>query len=57
MRVGRVDRLCPGYIESIPGNGIHDEINTRAELREHDRPLHDLIARYFADDAWRPRCP
>ncbi|WP_434041519.1 MULTISPECIES: hypothetical protein [Sorangium] len=44
-------------IESIPGNGIHNEINTRAELREYDRPLHDLIARYFADDAWRPSCP
>ncbi|XXY23068.1 hypothetical protein WME88_25985 [Sorangium sp. So ce216] len=44
-------------IESIPGNGIHNEINTRAELRDYDRPLHDLIARYFADDAWRPTCP
>ncbi|WP_437336034.1 hypothetical protein [Sorangium sp. So ce394] len=44
-------------IESIPGNGIHNEINTRAELREYDRPLYDLIARYFADDAWRPSCP
>ncbi|WP_437645173.1 hypothetical protein [Sorangium sp. So ce362] len=44
-------------IESIPGNGIHNEINTRVELREYDRPLHDLIARYFADDAWRPSCP
>lgn len=44
-------------IESIPGNGIHNEINTRAELRAYDRPLHDLIARYFADDAWRPSCP
>ncbi|XYH96574.1 hypothetical protein ACMHYB_53815 [Sorangium sp. So ce1128] len=44
-------------IEAIPTNGIHNEINTRAELREYDRPLHDLIARYFADDAWRPSCP
>ncbi|MGK3995815.1 hypothetical protein [Sorangium sp. So ce1024] len=44
-------------LESIPENGIHNEINTRAELREYDRPLHDLIARYFADDAWRPSCP
>ncbi|WP_437311095.1 hypothetical protein [Sorangium sp. So ce388] len=44
-------------IESIPGNGIHNEINTRAELRDYDRPLHDLIARYFPDDAWRPTCP
>ncbi|WP_438010840.1 hypothetical protein WME89_20580 [Sorangium sp. So ce321] len=44
-------------IEAIPGNGIHNEINTRAELRDYDRPLHDLIARYFADDAWRPTCP
>lgn len=44
-------------LESIPANGIHNEINTRAELREYDRPLYDLIARYFADDAWRPSCP
>ncbi|WP_437678897.1 hypothetical protein [Sorangium sp. So ce131] len=44
-------------LEAIPTNGIHNEINTRAELREYDRPLHDLIARYFADDAWRPSCP
>ncbi|WP_437571548.1 hypothetical protein [Sorangium sp. So ce542] len=43
-------------MESIPGNGIHHEVNTRAALREHDRPLYDLIARYFAD-AWRPSCP
>ncbi|AUX28941.1 uncharacterized protein SOCE836_010260 [Sorangium cellulosum] len=26
-------------------------------MREHDRPLHDLIARYSADDAWRPSRP
>ncbi|WP_437521835.1 hypothetical protein WME79_29940 [Sorangium sp. So ce726] len=43
--------------EAIPTNGIHNEIDTRAELRDYDRPLHDLIARYFADDAWRPSCP
>ncbi|WP_129352707.1 hypothetical protein [Sorangium cellulosum] len=44
-------------LESIPPNGIHNEIDTRAELRDYDRPLHDLIARYFPDDAWRPTCP
>lgn len=44
-------------LEAIPPNGIHNEINTRAELREYDRPLYDLIARYFPDDAWRPSCP
>ncbi|WP_441292623.1 hypothetical protein ACSRUE_21485 [Sorangium sp. KYC3313] len=43
--------------EAIPTNGIHNDIDTRAELRDYDRPLHDLIARYFADDAWRPSCP
>lgn len=34
--------------ESIPGDGIHNEINTRAELKDYDRALHDLINQYFS---------
>ena len=33
--------------EAIPGNGIHNEINTRAELEHYDAELFDLIKRYF----------
>ena len=33
--------------EAIPGNGIHNEINTREELEHYDAELFDLINRYF----------
>jgi hypothetical protein len=33
--------------EAIPGNGIHNEINTREELEVYDVELFDLINRYF----------
>ncbi|MGM9510342.1 DUF5018 domain-containing protein [Larkinella sp. GY13] len=33
--------------EAIPSNGIHNEINTREELRTYDPKLYELISRYF----------
>ncbi|PRQ03500.1 hypothetical protein ENSA5_15300 [Enhygromyxa salina] len=36
--------------EAIPTNGIHNHVNTRAELRAFDRGLHDFLARYLPDD-------
>jgi len=36
--------------EAIPGNGIHNEINTREELEHYDVELFDLINRYFENE-------
>jgi hypothetical protein len=39
-----------------PPNGIHNEVNTRSELRDYDPELASLIAEYVPDDDWRPAC-
>lgn len=44
-------------IESIPPNGIHNEINTRAELATYDPALHALVAEVFGPAVWTPGCP
>ena len=36
--------------EAIPSNGIHNEINTREELKTYDPDLFRLISLYFYDD-------
>jgi hypothetical protein len=43
-------------MEAIPANGIHNHVNTRAELKAHDAALHDLIAEVMPED-WQPTCP
>ena len=43
-------------IESIPSNGIHNEVNTRAELASYDPTLHALVAEVFGPDPWTPGC-
>jgi hypothetical protein len=43
--------------EALPADGLHNHVNTRAELRAYDPELAALIAEYFPDDAWRPSCP
>jgi hypothetical protein len=35
---------------------LHNEINTRGELRAYDPALATIIAEYVPDDAWRPAC-
>lgn len=43
--------------ESARANGVHNHVNTRAELRAYDPTLAALIAEYLPDDDWRPACP
>lgn len=43
--------------EAVPTNGVHNYVNTRAELTAYDPALAELIAEYFPDDSWRPTCP
>jgi hypothetical protein len=43
--------------QAIPTNGIHNQVNSRAELTAYDPALAALIAEYFPDDSWRPTCP
>jgi hypothetical protein len=40
-----------------PPDGVHNDINTRAELRSYDPTLAALIEESMPDDAWRPKCP
>ena len=40
-----------------PPDGTHNDINTRAELRNYDPTLAALIGEVMPDDAWRPKCP
>jgi hypothetical protein len=44
-------------IESIPSNGIHNEINTRAELKSYDPELFGLIQEIFGSRDYTPTCP
>lgn len=34
-------------LEAIPANGVHNQINTRAELQTYDPQLYALISQYF----------
>ena len=43
-------------IEAIPANGVHNQINTRAELQTYDPMLYNLIKRYFADENRKHGC-
>lgn len=42
--------------ESIPGDGIHNEINTREELKNYDRALYEIIKRYFPAEYGKISC-
>lgn len=43
-------------LEAIPSDSIHNEINTRAELKTYDPALYSLISNIFPAD-WQPVCP
>lgn len=42
--------------EAVPSNGIHNQINTRAELKKYDAGLYGLIGRYFLASDGRISC-
>jgi hypothetical protein len=44
-------------LESIPANGIHNEVNTRAELKTYDPTLYAMIDTVFNGFKWTPTCP
>ena len=41
----------------VPQPGIHNHVDTRAELKEYDPLLSTVIERFMGDGSWRPRCP
>lgn len=43
-------------LEAIPANGVHNQVNTRAELKAYDPTLHDLISKYFTGDDKKHGC-
>jgi hypothetical protein len=43
--------------EALPEpDGLHNAINTRAELKAYDAGLAGILADYVPEDAWRPVC-
>lgn len=42
--------------EAIPSNGIHNEINTREELKNYDPVLYNIIKRYFPENYGKISC-
>lgn len=43
--------------EAIPTDGIHNEVNTREELKAYDPTLYAIIDRVFNGLEWTPVCP
>ena len=42
--------------EAIPGNGIHNQVNTRRELKEYDPELYGFLRLYFSSDTATGSC-
>lgn len=42
--------------ESIPGDGIHNEINTREELKNYDPALYAIVKKYFPEEYGKISC-
>lgn len=42
--------------EAIPANGVHNQINTREELKQYDPKLYELISRYFTVPTKKVSC-
>ena len=43
-------------LEVTPANGVHNQINTRAELQTYDVMLYNLIKKYFTSDNVKHGC-
>jgi hypothetical protein len=43
-------------IESIPSNGVHNEINTRSEMEEYDPELYEILAEVLPDEPGYKDC-
>lgn len=43
--------------QSVLGDGIHNHVDTREELKEYDPGLYEFISRIFNDFIWTPTCP
>ncbi|MEX2334616.1 MAG: hypothetical protein WD600_10185 [Pseudohongiella sp.] len=43
-------------LQAIPSDGIHNQVNTRAELEDYDKGLYDLVASVMPAN-WSPSCP
>ncbi len=43
-------------LEAIPTNGVHNEINTKAELQTYDPTLYNLISQYFTSQSRKHGC-
>jgi hypothetical protein len=42
--------------EAIPTNGIHNQVNTREELKSYDITLYNILKRYFPEDNEKISC-
>lgn len=44
-------------LQADPPNGIHNSVNTRAELQTYDPALYTLLAEVYPSYDWTPACP
>ena len=42
--------------EAIPADGIHNQINTREELRTYDESLYLFLKRFFTENNQKVSC-
>ena len=42
--------------QANPPNTVHNQVNTRAELKAYDPTLHALLEQYFAADEFKCSC-
>jgi hypothetical protein len=44
-------------LEANPADGVHNKVDTRAELQDYDPALYEFIAGFFRRFQWQPTCP
>lgn len=44
-------------LSATPADGIHNDIDTNAELADYDPRIHGVIESAFGETAWRYFCP
>lgn len=44
-------------VNQDPQEGVHNHVDTRAELKDYDPSLAAVVERFMGDKGWRPECP
>ena len=44
-------------LSASPPDGVHNNVDTNAEVADYDPVIYGIIDQVFGDTAWRYRCP